>query len=181
MVQSATSGQPILCDDMTAAGADQSCARKVLESMLAGLVALDTAMGTSDPAAWRWGNLHTLTLKPLVPQAQLDLPTAGSSTPNGFPKPGDQFAVNRADSGYSDLNFKQDADGPAQRFLAETVAGKPIHVRLEHPGGVVFNRQSPHYSDLLEKSYLAETHFDVPFTTAEILAAGEERWVFRSE
>jgi hypothetical protein len=61
------------------------------------------------------------------------------------------------------------------------VPGKPIHMRLEHPGGVIFNRSSKHYSDLLETTYLTEQHVDVPFVLADILAAGEERWVFRKD
>lgn len=178
-VLSAQTGQPILCDDMTVAGDDQSCAQKIIESTLAAVEQLDTKMASTDPATWLWGKLHTLTLKPLFPIAALELPAPGSPMAGGYPKPGDQFAVNRADSGWSDLNFQQDGDGPAQRFLAETVAGKSIRMRLEHPGGVVFDRRSKHYSNLLEQSYLPEQHFDVPFATADIITQGEERWVMR--
>ena len=179
LVQSASTGQPILCDRFTTAGEDDSCSRMILSSILTALTELDTLMASADPETWRWGKLHTLTLKPLIAAAALELPAPTSPMAGGYPKPGDQFAVNRADSGYSDLNFKQDGDGPAQRFLAETVTGKPIRMRLEHPGGVIFDRSSKHYSDLLETTYLAEEHVDVPFVLADILAAGEERWVFR--
>ncbi|MEZ4358906.1 MAG: penicillin acylase family protein [Kofleriaceae bacterium] len=179
MVPSATSGQPILCDDMNDAGADQSCTRKVMEATLAALTQLDTLMGSTDPASWRWGKLHTLTLKPLAPEPRLELPAPDSAQAGGYPKPGDEFAVNRADCGWEDLDFSQDADGPAQRFLAEAEPGKPIRMRFQHPGGVVFDRSSKHYKDLLENTYLAQTHVDVPFSIPEIVAAGEERWVFR--
>jgi penicillin G amidase len=179
LVPSATSGQPILCDDMADLGADQSCTRKVMEATLAALTELDTLLASSDPATWRWGALHTLTLKPLFPEPRLQLPAPDSAQPSGYPKGGDQFAVNRADCGYEDLSFRQDGDGPAQRFLAEAEPGKLIRMKLQHPGGTVFDRASPHYKDLLESTYLPERHIDVPFTLSEVIAAGQERWVFR--
>jgi penicillin G amidase len=185
-VQSAHTQQPILCDSMSGADEatpDQSCTQKVIEATLAALVQLDGKMASTDPATWLWGKLHTLTLKPLFPVGDLELPAPGTpmAMAGGYPKPGDQFAVNRADCGWANKDdFTQDGDGPAQRFLAETMGpGVPIRMRLEHPGGVVFDRRSKYYSNLLEQSYLPEQHFDVPFVTTDIVTAGEERWVFR--
>lgn len=179
LVPSATTGQPILCDDMTDGGADQSCTRKIIEAAHLALGQLGTLMGSTDLETWRWGALHTLTLRPLFPDARLEIPAPGSPQAGGFPKPGDNFAVNRADCGWSDLDFRQDEDGPAQRFLAELAPGQPMKVRLQFPGGTIYNPSSPHYKDVLEAHYLAERHFDLPFTVPEILAAGEERWVLR--
>ncbi|MBZ0231844.1 MAG: penicillin acylase family protein [Deltaproteobacteria bacterium] len=179
MVLSPATNQPILCDEMSTAGTDASCTKKILEAALAALVQLDTLMGSADMGAWRWGKLHTLTLRPLFPDARLEVPAPGSAQAGGFPKPGDNFAVNRADCGWGDLDFKQDEDGPAQRFLAEARPGQQIEVKLQFPGGTIYNPSNPHYKDVLENHYIAERHFDLPFTTDEIVAAGEERWVLR--
>ncbi len=179
MVTSPTTGQPILCDDMNAGGPDASCTRKIIEATLAALGELDTLMASADLTTWRWGKLHTLTLKPLFPDPRLNIPAPTSSTPRGFPRAGDQYAVDRSDPGWNDLDFSQDGDGPAQRFLAEATPGSPIELRLQFPGGTIYNRTSPHYKDVLEQYYLAGQHFEVPFTIPEILAAGEERWVLR--
>ena len=46
------------------------------------------------------------------------------------------------------------------------------------PGGVVYDRSSKHYRDLLDNYYLPQHHFDACYTVDEIVAKGEERWVF---
>jgi len=43
----------------------------------------------------------------------------------------------------------------------------------------IFDRRSPHYRDLLDGSYLTGMGFDAPFAIADIVAAGETRWVFQ--
>jgi len=175
LTQSAGSGQPIVCDD-DASGADQSCTVAVLRAMLKALDWLQSTegFGSADPTMWRWGKKHTLSLHPLFPNEVLDVPATG-----GFAKPGDTFVVNRADAGWRDLDFRQDEDGPAQRFLAEAAPGQPIRARMALPGGVVFDPKSKHYRDLMDGYYLTESHFDIPFTVAEIVSHGEERWIFR--
>ncbi len=181
MVMSTTTGQPIICDDLTSAGADESCTQHVLSATRAALAWLASAdgFGSPDPMTWAWGDKHRLIIPPLFPNAELNVPPATDPTdPEGFAKPGDQFVVNRADCGWDNLDFHQEADGPAERFLAEATVGGPIKARMQLPGGAIYDRQSPHYRDLLDKYYLKQTHFDVPFTPAEILARGEDRWVF---
>jgi penicillin amidase len=181
LVQSATSGQPILCDDMTVGGADQSCTQQVMRATLQALawLASPEGYGSADHTTWRWGDKHRLIIPPLFPNADLNLPPATDPIdPKGFAKAGDQFVVNRADCGWDNLDFHQEADGPAERFMAEAVKDGPIKAHMQLPGGAIFDRSSPHYRDLLDKYYLKQTHFDLPFTTAEILAQGEERWVF---
>ena len=125
----------------------------------------------------RWRHqLHRLTITPLVPTAALELPAPGEAA--GFPRDGDNFAINRADHGWSNLDFVQRADGPALRLLAEARPGRPIALRWALPGGAIFDRRSPHYRDLLDR-YLTDESFDVPIAIADIAAAGETRWVFR--
>ena len=176
------SGQPVLCDDVASA-TDDSCTKMILVAMVDAMTHLEgpDGFGTTDTTQWRWGKLHHLTISPLFPNSALDLPTAAESPLGGFPKAGDNFVINRADMGWSDTNFSQNADGPAQRFLAQTVhgaSGDTIAVKWALPGGVIYDKRSPHYRDLLDTYYLPLQHFDAPYTVAEIVAAGENRWEF---
>ncbi|MCX5745455.1 MAG: penicillin acylase family protein [Proteobacteria bacterium] len=179
-VQSVTSHQPILCDDLTTSGVDESCSRIILAALVDAMGQLEGPAGfdTADVTRWQWGLMHHLTISPLFPNPNLDLPAPGESSTGGFPKAGDNFAVNRADQGWADLDFSQSADGPAQRFLAETTADGAIAVKWALPGGVIYDKRSAHYRDLLDQYYLPETHFDAPFTLDQIIAAGETRWTF---
>ena len=179
LVQSATTMQPIVCDDFPTAGPDDSCSKVMLQALLDAMHHLESGagFGTADVAQWQWGKLHRLKIKPLFPNTELDLPGPGAP---GFAKSGDNFVVNRSDQGWDDLDFSQSADGPAQRFLAVANGfGERITVKWALPGGVIYDSRSPHYRDLLDDYYLAEKHFDAPFTVEEINTAGESRWLFR--
>ncbi|HTM23289.1 MAG TPA: penicillin acylase family protein [Kofleriaceae bacterium] len=182
---SVDTGQPILCDDLRTPAIVDSCddvAMAALDDAVAWLGGAD-GFGSDDASTWVWGGLHTLTMKPLFPEDSLNLPAPDDPDPalrHGFPRAGDNFVINRADCGWDDLDFKQDADGPAQRFLAEVEPGGTIHARMALPGGLVYDRSSPHYRDLLDDYYLPDQHFDLPYATAEIVDHGEERWLFRN-
>ena len=179
-VQSPTTQQPILCDEMSTPG-DDSCTKVILEAMVDAMAHLESAFPGARPADYDWGQLHRLKINPLFPNTALSLPKGDEP---GFPKAGDMFAINRADTSWSGLNFSQSADGPAQRFLATARLDpfglpQPIKVKWALPGGVIYDPSSRHYRDLLDDYYLAERHFDAPYSVAEINAAGENRWVFR--
>lgn len=178
--------QPVLCDDMDTQGVYESCDRMVMQALDAAIAWLESTegMGTTTMSDWRWGKFHTLTMKPLFPEDALNIPPAND--PNeawrgGYPTPGDNFVVNRADCGWRNLEFNQNEDGPAQRFLAEVDDGGTIRAKMALPGGTIYNRSSSHYRDLMDEYYVPLRHFDVPYATDEIVAAGEERWVIRSE
>lgn len=178
-VQSATTGQPMICDDISTAG-DDSCTKVILTSLVDAMTHLEQTFSTANTATWDWGKLHRLTINPLFPNSALSLPKGGEP---GFPKSGDMFVINRSDTSWSGLDFSQSADGPAQRFLAEARKdnlgnAQTIKVRWSLPGGVIYDPDSDHYRDLLDL-YLAERHFDAPFSVDEINQAGESRWVFR--
>ncbi|MBA3539743.1 MAG: penicillin acylase family protein, partial [Deltaproteobacteria bacterium] len=180
--QSALTAQPILCDRIATAG-DDSCTKVILESLVAAMAHLESAagFGTAETTAWTWGTLHHLTIAPLFPNAALELPAPGETTLGGFAKRGDNFVVNRSDMGWADLDFAQFGDGPAQRFMAQTVTSGSetvLEAKWALPGGVIYDKRSPHYRDLLDNYYLAETHFDAPFTLVQIVTAGESRWDF---
>jgi penicillin amidase len=181
-VQSAQTRQPILCDDITTPGADDSCTKVILQAMVDAMAHLEDAFPSETPADWDWGKLHRLKIEPLFPNRELSLPPREEP---GFPKSGDMFVINRSDTSWSGLDFSQAADGPAQRFIA--IAGErdadgvrlPIQVLWALPGGVIYDPSSHHYDDLLRTYYLREQHFAAPRTTAEINRDGENRWVFR--
>lgn len=182
----AATGQPVLCDDMATADVTESCdlvAIQAMEQTLAWLAGAD-AFATEDVDQWRWGKLHTLTLQPLIPHPQGLTLVPPPDDPNpalrqGYPRAGDNFVVNRADSGYGDLVFRQ-GGGPAQRFLAGPGQDGLLRVRMALPGGTIYDRTSPHYRDLMDDYYINGLYFTVPFTTTEITSTGEERWVLRS-
>ncbi len=177
-VQSTSTGQPIVCDDFASVPTD-SCTTMIMRAAIDAVRHLETTFASTDPTQWRWGQLHQLVIEPLFPNATLNLPRIDELTTRGFPKAGDNFAVNRADHGWADLDFSQFADGPAQRFLAVAEPGKAIAVKWQLPGGVIFDSRDPHYRDLLDKFYLPEVHFDAPFSIPEIIDNGEYRWDFR--
>ena len=173
------SGQPVICDAMTSA-TDDSCTTQIVAAALAAMAHLESpaGFGTDDVGRWAWGAMHRLTIQPLFPNTALDLPGPGLS---GYPKSGDNFVVNRSDQGWDDLDFSQDADGPAQRFIAFSVGpDDPLEVRWALPGGVIYDSRSPHYKDLLEDYYLQEKHFTPEYTNyPRLIAQGESRWIFR--
>jgi penicillin amidase len=183
MVQSASSNQPILCDRVDVAGADDSCTKMQLVAMVSALehLASPEGYGSADSTTWRWGAKHRTTLSSVLPNPALNLPDAsdGAENAGGFPKAGDTFVINRADAGWNDLSFAQGSDGAAQRFLAEAERGRKIKVKWQIPGGTIYDSRSPHYRDLLDKYYRPEQHFDAPFDILDVFLNGEERWELR--
>ncbi len=175
-VTSPATQQPVVCDDMSTTS-DDSCTVQVLVAMRDAMQHLETSdgFGTADMAQWRWGTLHHLTLAPQVLNTALALPVGA----RGFPLAGDAFAVAGGDPGLADTDFAA-TTAAALRFLATATPGAPIAVRLALPGGTIFDSRDPHYRDLLDGDYLAGTTFAAPYTTAEILAAGESRWDFHA-
>ena len=181
MVASETTGQPIACDRMTDPGPDGSCTALVMRALLAAMQHLESTagFGTADTSDWRWGKLHRLTMSPLFPNRTLELPGPNELSAPGFPQAGDTYVVNVADAGWKDLDFRQHAHGPAQRFLASSEPGRPISVKWQLPTGVIYDSRSSHYRDLLDEYYLPQVHFDAPYLIPEIVDAGEVRWEFR--
>jgi penicillin amidase len=179
--RSAATGEPILCDDVATGPDDDSCTKLALFAMVSAMKHLESSAGFGTPqiAAWEWGRLHHLTIRPLFPAPDLTLPRPGELATSGFPKAGDNFNVNRADMGWESLSFSQYGDGSAQRFIAVAKDGQPLQVRWQLPGGAIFDSRSPHYRDLLDNYYLPERHFDAPFQVSEIVRDGEARWEFR--
>ncbi|ACY14316.1 penicillin acylase family protein [Haliangium ochraceum] len=177
----ATTGQPVLCDSMGTPASVESCDLMALMAMQDALAWLssDEAFGSDDMSTWRWGALHTFTLRSIIPNPALELPgPVDENGSAGYPMPGDNFTINPTTAGYNDLDFQTGLVGAAKRFLATPGTDGRLRARMALPGGVIFDKSSEHYSDLLENYHLAQEHYSVPFTTAEIVEAGEERWQF---
>jgi penicillin amidase len=162
-ITSPATQQPILCDNYPAAGPDDSCTKVILEAMVDAMTFLESpaGFGTADTSAWPWGQLHALALTSVVP---------GVAAPAGLPLAGDALAADRAPGSLA-------ADGPALRWIAEADR-EEITVKWALPGGVIFDGRSPHARDQLDRAYLSGGYLDAPITFAQIVAAGETRWVF---
>jgi len=169
-VTSPSTQQPILCDNYVAAGSDDSCTKVILQSMVDAMTYLESpqAYGTADPSAWRWGQQHRLAIAPL---------DAAPPADPGTPRAGDNFSVSRSDPAWSDLAFAERSGGTALRMVAEAPGGGPITVKWALPGGTIDDPRSPHDHDLLQ-GFLSDSLVSAPFSTDEIVAAGEARWVF---
>jgi penicillin amidase len=176
---SAQSDEPILCDDLDTTSAVEGCRLIALMALDAALSYLASAEGldTSDMSRWRWGTLHTVTLTSLLPSRDLKVPPFGDPAYGGLPKSGDQFSVNNSDLGYDDLDLTQN-HGPDLRLLVALGADRP-RAKLAFAGGMVFDTFSKHYRDLLDGYWLGDEYFDVPWTSAEIVASAESRWRLR--
>jgi len=178
-VTSPSTQQPIVCDSYAAAGPDDSCTKVILQAMVDAMAELESPRGfaTADTAAWRWGKLHRLGLGALTPG--LNLPGPGDPDPAGFAISGDSFVADPGDPAARALVPSRAAGGPALHLLAEAAPGTGVRLRWSLPGGVIFDSRSPHYRDLLDRAYRADSVLAVPYTIDEIVAAGESRWVFR--
>lgn len=175
-------GEALLCDDLATADDTESCTLIALQALDLALDFLTERYASPDMTAWRWGEQHRLVMEPLFPDAALNVPPPNDPNPDwrkGYPRAGDNWAVNRADCGYDDLDFAQHQSGPAQRFLARVGDDGVIEARFAFPGGAVYDPSSPHFRDIMDEYYVRDAQFDYPFATAEIVDHGEERWVLR--
>jgi penicillin amidase len=122
-----------------------------------------------DPAAWRWGKLHTLTLQFWVPLPALQIPpTEDAAHPNGYPRHGDIDSVDAAGDSATPGQYTY-AHGPAIRFACELDRKQGPRARNVLPGGEVLDPASPHYADMMERWRRNQT-FDLAFTDADVAA-----------
>jgi penicillin amidase len=130
--------------------------------------------GTADMTAWSWGKLHTVTLKSSL-GGEANIPPE-SKLPEGFPRPGDNFAVDASDPGVSDTNFTF-TSGPAIRNVYTMKAAAP-EAQVVIPGGEDAAAFAPHYSDLMDLWVANQTHPLHP-TPEALLPDAEACWVLR--
>lgn len=121
--------------------------------------------GTADMDQWRWGKLHTVTLRHNVaPGYNIPSPDV---TPGGFPRSGDNFTVDACHPGFYDTNFTF-SSGAAMRNVYDLTDTVVFHGVI--PGGQHESPFRPHYQDeaaLWSKNIAPK----VAFTVEDILAA----------
>ncbi len=161
-------GEPLLCDRRGTAEVE-SCTLMILEALDAGLAEAALATGQGDPAAWRWGDLHTLTLEPLIPSDDLRV--------GPYPRHGDNHSVDASSPGLGDHDFTYD-HGPAMRHVVELGGGDGPRTRLALPGGQELDTDSGHFRDLMDGYWSVNEYFAVPWTVDEVIAAHESRTIF---
>jgi len=131
-------------------------------------VAQAGGFGSADSSTWRWGELHTLTLKHNV-SAAFDIPPT-SEHKNGFPRHCDTFCVDASHAGYGDTRFTF-SSGPAIRNVYELLDTITYHGVI--PGGQSENPSSPHYRDAMDLWVQNEAPL-IPFTPSDVVAAKEK-------
>ncbi len=132
-------------------------------------VAQKGGFGTDDMSQWRWGDLHTVTLKHNVVSLYSIPPSNDPLFPTGFPRPGDNFTVDACHPGMSDTNFTY-SGGPAIRNVYEPGLANPMNGVI--PGGQSEDPGSPHYADEMANWVQNKTR-PVPFQVEDVLAVTE--------
>ncbi|MCA9538173.1 MAG: penicillin acylase family protein [Myxococcales bacterium] len=127
----------------------------------------------ADPDGWRWGRLHTQTLRADLFDA------AGLATYNNgpFPRRGGWHTVDVSNATNDSEDDYGTRGGPSTRLVC---AGEASGVRctVELPGGQRHFRDSPHYDDLLQR-WLRNQPTALPFSTEEVAAAAVEEVTVR--
>ncbi|MCA1665496.1 MAG: penicillin acylase family protein, partial [Myxococcales bacterium] len=131
---------------------------------------LEGALGP-DITTWRWGNLHTLTLRFLAPIDALQIPLKSEPKyASGFPRHGDIGTVDAAGDSIDIGDFTYN-HGPAMRFVAELDPKGP-RARNILPGGEVLDPMSPHYRDMMEL-YRKNKTIDLAFGERDVAASAK--------
>ncbi|AUX45968.1 uncharacterized protein SOCE26_074700 [Sorangium cellulosum] len=168
-----------LWDDMSTPAAE-SRDERVMRALLDALAWLDQ-QGGSGAAEPRWGAFHTVTFDALVPLFKsLSIPPPSDPLwSGGFPRGGDQFAVDSSDYRLSwALDESPDfryVHGPSQRLVVELDPAGPKAWNAI-PGGNVWDAESPHFRDQAELWRKNQTHL-VPFLLPDVIQAKASRTV----
>ena len=166
---SLATGDAVLFDDLTTPAVENKLTITA-KALLVGLNALVTSLG-ADASAWRWGQIHTLTLAFPAGLSGLDLPPSDDpSFPHGFPRPGANGTVDVGSSGLSTTRFSFQY-GAAMRFVCEMTPTGP-RARNVLPGGQIFDPESPHYRDQMEL-WRKNKAFDLAFTDPEVVQSAQ--------
>ena len=159
----AATGDTTLWDDITTP-ATETRDEIIAKAFLNARTALQGRLG-SDVSQWRWGRIHTVTFKAIVPASGLDVQSIPSaSDPQfaaGFPRHSDMNAVDVGNYnmwnavptakapdqltkiGLYDFSY---TTGPSQRLVVEMHPDGPVAYNVL-PGGQSENPNSPHHAD----------------------------------
>jgi penicillin amidase len=139
----------VLWDDLRTEDVTETRAQIVIRGVLAGLDFLETRLGPN-PDAWRWGRLHTVRFRSIVPPLGTDIlsipPADDPMYPDGFPRHGDMWAVDACNFGlWNGSNFSY-GSGPVQRLVVEMSPEGPRAFNAI-PGGQSIDPESRHKAD----------------------------------
>lgn len=153
-------------DNVNTDGPDETREQIVAAALERAAGELEGLFGSSEPEAWLWGRIHTVTLKPDL------LSTLTDEFDNGpYAGPGGYGSVNVAnpevENGYS-----YDA-GPSMRMIVD-VRPEGMVGRFALPGGLVHRRDADNYDNLMQR-WLAVEYFDMPFTVEQVDAASASK------
>jgi penicillin amidase len=165
-----TTHDPVFFDDLSTPEVEGK--RQIAtKALLTTLDEIATKLG-ADSSAWRWGQVHTLTLKFAVSFLEtLQIPRAAETMfPGGFPRHGYFGTVDVAGpSSPDDFTY---SSGPAIRFACELDPVTGPRAKNALPGGETFDPASPHYRDQMDLWRRNKT-FDLAFRAADVVASAE--------
>lgn len=158
-------------DDVSTDNAVETAQTQVQRALEETHAWLNDTLG-EDADEWRWGRIHTLTLRAdLFSAAGLPLynnPPSGA----GYANDGGLFTVDVANPrNLGDDDYSHSA-GPSMRFAC-AAGSDGVECTIELPGGQRHFRDSPNYDDLLQK-YLTNTPIPLRFDLEDVEAAGPE-------
>lgn len=164
-----------LWDDMSTGEVVETKDFILLDSFFVAEAKLVELFKSENITDWRWGDLHGKTFKSLIPDlsggvSPFTLPQPQEGFVNGYPRPGDNFAVNVCNGGLGDYTFTC-GGGPILRLIVEM---DPDGVRSFNalPGGQRWYLDSPHFKDLLTY-WLDHERYAVPFHPQDVLSKND--------
>jgi penicillin amidase len=155
---SLTSGDT-LWDDVATTNAVETKTDIVLRSVA---VAASGLASLGEPNAWRWGRVHTLTLRSIFDSFGIgDYNDGPHAAPGGLNTVNVAGPMSRALPPFDDSQPFAFASGPSVRFVVEARPEGPRMV-YQLPGGTDLHRESPFYNNLLP-NWLVGAPIEFPF------------------
>lgn len=161
-------------DDLRTSGTVETKEQALVRATVAAFAFLRSRLG-SDVSTWRWGRLHTVRFRSVLPVLGTDvlsIPPADDPTyPNGFPRHGDYGAVDPGQfSLWNTMDFSF-GSGASQRLVVEMTEMGPIAYNAI-PGGQSIDPRSPHKSDEA-MHWIRNRQPRIAFQESEVRAAAQ--------
>ena len=171
----AATGESALWDDMSTASVTETKDDRLIVALLDAIADLDGIFG-ADRSTWRWGDQHRVRFNSLISIWLTAQPSVSDPTfPNGFPRHGDQWAVDA--SNFSIVRKPSDklsfgyGSGPVQRFVAEMTKSGP-KIKNALPGGAVLAIASPYFANEADYWRKNDSHA-IPFEIDDVEASAK--------
>lgn len=159
---------PVYWDDVSTAGSTEGSALMVLAAVERAATWLQSTMG-ADPDDWRWGRIHTITLRADV------FDSAGVDRYNNGPwaNDGGWYTVDVASPSGSYGGYFGHGSGPSMRLVCEVDGTTGPQCSMQLPGGQRNRPGEAHYEDLFIE-WLQNQSFPLNFSPVAIDAATQE-------